>query len=127
MSIVSVYAVFGSDEEARRIGRTVVEERLAACVNILGDCHSIYSWQGKIEEAGEVAAIFKTTAARADILIARIAELHSYEVPAITAWPVAAAHASYADWVEAETLAVREGGPGALRRGSSNRAIRSSS
>ena len=71
--IVSVYAVFASDEEARRIGRAMIEQRLAACVNIIGRCHSIYRWEGKTEQADEVAAIFKTAAAQADALIAAIA------------------------------------------------------
>jgi periplasmic divalent cation tolerance protein len=97
--IVSVYATFPSEEEAKRIGRTLVEERLAACVNILGACHSIYRWEGKIEEAGEVAAIFKTAADGAQALIARLADLHSYDVPAAVVWPVGAAPDDYRDWV----------------------------
>ena len=101
--IVSVYAVFGSDEEARRIARLVVEERLAACANILAPCHSIYRWQGKIEEAAEVPAIFKTAAETAPKLVARIAALHSYEVPAIAVWPIEEAIPAYAEWVKAET------------------------
>ncbi|HEV2079178.1 MAG TPA: divalent-cation tolerance protein CutA [Allosphingosinicella sp.] len=100
--IVSVYSTFGSDEEARRIGRQVVEERLAACVNILGPCHSIYRWQGQIEEAGEVAAIFKTAAGKAEALVARIAELHSYDVPAAVVWPIADASQAYTAWVTEE-------------------------
>ena len=100
MSVVTVTALFANEEEARTIGRTVVEERLAACVNIGGAVHSIYHWQGDIEETSEVAASFKTTAAMADALIARIAELHSYEVPCIYATPVEQLLASYADWVE---------------------------
>jgi len=101
--LVSVYAVFADEEEARHVARTVVEERLAACANILGGCRSIYRWKGAIEETDEVAAIFKTRAGRAEALIARIAALHSYDVPAAVAWPVANAHPAYADWVEAET------------------------
>lgn len=97
--IVSVYATFPNDEEARRIGRLMIEGRLAACVNILGACHSIYRWEGRIEEAEEVAAIFKTRAATAPQLIARIAELHSYDVPAAIAWPIAEAWNPYAAWV----------------------------
>lgn len=100
MSVVTVTAMFADAEEAGRIGRTVVEERLAACVNIGAAVHSIYHWRGSIEEAGEVAASFKTTAAMAATLIARIAELHSYEVPCIYAAPVNQLLASYADWVE---------------------------
>ena len=100
MTIVSVYAVFANQAEAEQIGRTVVEERLAACINILGLCRSIYRWQGKVEAAEEVPAILKTDAAHIDALIARIAELHSYAVPAITIWPVHKALAAYAEWVE---------------------------
>jgi periplasmic divalent cation tolerance protein len=100
--IVSVYATFGSDEEARRIARIAVEERLAACANILGPLHSIYRWKDKIEEAGEVAALFKTREEAAQSLVARIAELHSYDVPAAVVWPVADAVPAYAEWVRAE-------------------------
>jgi len=100
MSVVTVTAFFATEEEARRVGRAVVEERLAACANIGGAVHSIYHWQGSIEEAGEVAASFKTTAAMADALIVRIAELHGYDVPCIFAEPVGKLLAAYADWVE---------------------------
>jgi periplasmic divalent cation tolerance protein len=100
VTIVSVYAVFADAEEAARIGRLVVEERLAACVNMLGPVRSIYRWQGAVEEASEAAAIFKTTRARADTLVERIAALHSYEVPCVAVWPLERSLASYADWVE---------------------------
>jgi len=93
MSVVSLYCVFGNAEEAERIGRTVVEERLAACINILAPCRSIYRWDSRIEQADEVPALLKTTAAAADRLIARIADLHSYAVPAITVWPLDRLHA----------------------------------
>ena len=97
--IVSVYAVFASDEEARRIGREMVERRLAACVNILGPCHSIYRWRGEIEEGPEVTAIFKTDGRSSDALVAAIAERHSYDVPAIAVWPIAATTDDYRSWV----------------------------
>ncbi|HYD13100.1 MAG TPA: divalent-cation tolerance protein CutA [Allosphingosinicella sp.] len=100
--IVSVYAVFADANEAQRIARTVVEEKLTACANILGPCHSIYRWQGAVEEADEVTAIFKARADQAEELTARIAALHSYEVPAIAVWPVESAWPAYANWVEAE-------------------------
>jgi len=101
-AIVSVYATFASEEEARRIARRLVEERLAACANILVPCISIYRWQGRIEEAAEVPAIFKTRADAAERLVERIAELHSYDVPAAVVWPIAAAIPDYARWVVAE-------------------------
>jgi periplasmic divalent cation tolerance protein len=101
--IVTVYATFPSEEEAMRIARLLVEERLAACANILGPCRSIYRWQGKVEDAREVAALFKTGTDGADALIARLAELHSYDLPAAMAWPIEAAHPPYEKWVLAET------------------------
>ena len=101
MSTVSVYVVFANADEAERIGRAVIEERLAACVNILGDVRSIYHWRGALETSDEVAAIFKTATARADALMTRIAGLHSYEVPCIVTWNIEKILGSYADWVEA--------------------------
>lgn len=101
--IVALYAVFASREEAERIGRAMVEQRLAACVNILGPCRSIYRWQGAVEEAEEVAAIFKTALPRVEALMAAIHAAHSYDVPAIVQLPIAASHAAYRDWVIAET------------------------
>ena len=100
MSVISVYTIFADAAEAERVGKTMVEERFAACVNILGPIRSIYRWQGEIEHAEEVAAIFKTSEARADDLIARIAGLHSYDVPCIAAWPIDRILGSYAAWVQ---------------------------
>jgi len=60
MSVVSIYAVFADSDEAERIGRQIIEERLAACTNILPPIRSIYRWKGKIDTADEVAAILKT-------------------------------------------------------------------
>lgn len=97
--IVTVYATFAEEDEAARIARTLVEERLAACANILGPCRSIYRWKGKVEDAEEVAVLFKTTAGGAEALIARLAALHSYDVPAAVVWPIAAALEAYAGWV----------------------------
>lgn len=100
MTVVTVYAVFANAAEAEAIGRAVIEERLAACVNILAPCRSIYRWEDKIETVGEVPALFKTTLDKADALIARVAELHSYDTPAIVVWPIAKLLAGYGDWVD---------------------------
>ena len=100
MSIVSVYAIFANREEAERIGRQMVEERLAACVNIMGPCRSIYRWRGAVETADEVAAIFKTTDRQAELLMTRIAGLHSYEVPCVVVWQIDKLLGDYAEWVE---------------------------
>jgi periplasmic divalent cation tolerance protein len=103
-SIVSVYATFASEEEARRIARQLVEARLAACANILAPCHSLYRWQGRIEEAAEVPVIFKTRADAAARLVEEIGSLHSYDVPAAVVWPIAEAIPDYARWVAEEVL-----------------------
>jgi periplasmic divalent cation tolerance protein len=103
MSVISVYAVFADAVEAERIGRQMVEERLAACVNIIGPVSSIYRWKGAVETADEVAAIFKTSDRQADALISRIAALHSYDVPCVITWPIDKILGNYADWVEDST------------------------
>ena len=100
MSVVSVYAVFANAEEAERIGRAVVEQGLAACINILSPVRSIYRWKGKIETAEEVAAIFKTHHWQSDALVERIAAMHSYDVPCIAVWPIDKILGRYAEWVE---------------------------
>jgi periplasmic divalent cation tolerance protein len=100
MSVVSVYCIFANADEAERIGRTVIEEGLAACINVLAPCRSIYRWQGGIETADEVPAILKTTTAMSDPLMARIASLHSYDVPCIAVWPIEKLLLSYSEWVE---------------------------
>lgn len=103
MSVVSVYAMFADAAEAEHIGRQMVEERLAACINILGPVRSVYRWKGAVETADEVAAIFKTSDRQADALITRIAALHSYDVPCVVTSPIDKILGSYADWVEGST------------------------
>ena len=103
MTVISVYAVFANVEEAERIGRQVVDERLAACINILPAVRSVYRWKGAVEESNEAAAILKTSDERADALITRIAGLHSYDVPCIVSSSVDKILGSYADWVEDST------------------------
>ena len=100
MSVVTVYATFTYAGQAQTIAEVVVEERLAACVNILQPCRSIYRWEGKVETATETPALFKTTSDKADALISRIKELHSYDIPAIVVWPIERLSAEFADWVE---------------------------
>ena len=87
-------------DEAERIGRIVVDDRLAACANIFPAVRSIYRWKGKVETADEVVAIFKTHHWRSDALMERIAMLHSYDVPCIVAWPIEKILGPYAEWVE---------------------------
>ena len=102
-AIVTVYATFADADEAERIARALVDERLAACANILGACRAIYRWKGAVEKGDEIAALFKTRADKAERLIARLSELHSYDVPAAMVWPIADALPAYAQWVRDET------------------------
>lgn len=97
--IATVYAIFADADEAERIGRAMIEAGHAACINILAPCRSIYRWKEEIETAQEVPALFKTSADKVDALIAAIAAMHSYDVPAITAWPIIRAGPGYAEWV----------------------------
>ncbi|MBN9463611.1 MAG: divalent-cation tolerance protein CutA [Burkholderiales bacterium] len=90
---------------ASRIAQVLVEERLAACVNILGACRSVYRWQGAIEHAEEVPLLVKTTRRRHAACRQRLKELHPYEVPEIVTVSPAAVWPAYADWAIAETRA----------------------
>ena len=90
-------------ERALAIARALVQRRLAACVNVLGDCTSVYRWQGEIEEAGEVPLLVKTRATRYPELEAAIRELHPYELPEIVAVPIVRGLPEYLDWVAEET------------------------
>ncbi|NBS63924.1 MAG: divalent-cation tolerance protein CutA [Betaproteobacteria bacterium] len=90
-------------DTAQTIARALVTERLAACVNVLAPCVSIYRWQGEIEEASEVPMLIKTTRRRWVALEARLRELHPYEVPELIALSPAAVSPAYASWVLAQT------------------------
>lgn len=98
--VALVYSLFGSAEKAQAMARIAVEERLA---NILAPCTSVYAWKDMLEQAVEVPVLFKTAADCRDALIARIAELHDYDVPAILAWPADAALPPFAAWIEGQT------------------------
>ena len=105
--LATIYVTCASEDEAATIARALVEEGLAACGNILGGIRSIYSWQGKVQDEGEVAMLLKTTPARVDEAMARIAALHSYDEPCIEVWPVEGAAEGFSAWVEAQTAKVR--------------------
>ena len=89
-------------DTAQRLARILVEERLAACVSLLPGAVSTYRWQGRVEQATEVQLLAKTPADRRDALMARLAELHPYELPEILAVETAAGLPAYLDWVTAE-------------------------
>lgn len=91
-------------EAARTLADFVVSARLAACVNILAPCRSIYRWQGKVEDAQEVPLLIKTTADRYPALEAAIRSHHPYELPEIIAVPIERGLPAYLSWVAAETI-----------------------
>ena len=96
-----VYVTVENEAEAKLIARTVVEERLAACANLLGGIHSVYWWEGKLCEGAEVALVLKTSAARKAELIDRIKQLHSYDCPCIVCLPIADGNPDFLGWIDA--------------------------
>ena len=99
-----VRTTFGNADEAARIARMMIEDRLAACVS-LAPTHSIYRWQGEIEAEEETEALFKTTLDRAAALKAAIGAQHSFDQPVIESWEVDVDPA-VADWIYRETAKV---------------------
>ena len=105
MTDVSIVLVtVGNEEEARKIGRTLVEEQLIACANIIPRIHSIYRWKGEIRTDEEFLMIMKTRTAFFPCLKRRVRELHSYELPEIVAFPVEQGLQDYLDWVFENTV-----------------------
>ena len=90
-------------KEAVRLARTLVEERLAACANLLPRVTSFYWWEGKLNRDPETLIVFKTTPRRVPKLLKRLKDLHSYQVPEFLALPVREANPDYARWVHLET------------------------
>jgi periplasmic divalent cation tolerance protein len=104
---ILVYITCANKQEARRIGKKLVEERLAACVNILNGMESIYSWEGKINSAKECVLIAKTRATLTKKLMARVKSLHSYDCPCIVIFPITAGNPEFLKWIEMETVSHR--------------------
>ncbi|MDX2222556.1 MAG: divalent-cation tolerance protein CutA [Rhodospirillaceae bacterium] len=100
---VMAYITAGSDAEAETIAAALVEEKLAACVNVLGQVASIYRWRGEIEQAREIVLLAKTRTALFDRLRDKVKSLHSYDTPCIVAYPILDGYAPYLDWIRAET------------------------
>jgi periplasmic divalent cation tolerance protein len=94
-----VYITTSGVEEAERIGSVLVEERLAACVNILPGMKSIYWWEGAMETSQEAVLIAKTNDERLQALIDKASEIHSYDCPAIVALPIERGYDPYLVWI----------------------------
>lgn len=98
-----LYVTAASKEEALRIGRALVTERLVACANVIPGMQSVYRWQGVVEEAEETVLIAKTRANLAEEVVARVKALHSYDVPCAVVYGMANGLPAYLDWIDAST------------------------
>lgn len=105
---VIVLTTWPADADAEVFARTIVEERLAACVNLSAPITSVYRWQGTVEQAAERQIIIKTTRARVEALKTRLHELHWYEVPELIVLPVTEGSEAYLTWISDSTAAVPE-------------------
>jgi periplasmic divalent cation tolerance protein len=99
-----VLGTFPDAESAQRIGRTLVEEKLAACVNILPKIDSIYRWKEAIETSSEILVLIKSTTWKYQLLEARIRELHPYEVPEIISIRIDSGNTEYLRWIEQSVI-----------------------
>jgi periplasmic divalent cation tolerance protein len=100
---IVIYITTGSVNEAKKIGRALVEEKLAACSNIISPIRSIYSWQGKICDDKEALMILKTRKKLFNQIVKRVEKLHSYDVPEIIAMPIIEGSSKYLSWLNEET------------------------
>lgn len=98
-----LYITAGSRDEAKKIGRALVEDRLAACANVIDGMESVYWWQGKLTEDREAVLIVKSRADDVSAVTARVKALHSYSVPCVVALPILDGNPAYLDWLGAET------------------------
>ena len=98
-----VFCTVDSADAARKLARRLVQDRLAACVNIIENVTSVYKWEDRIEEDAELMLVIKTRDSRLQELMDRISELHPYDVPEILSWPVEKGSKAYLDWVVSET------------------------
>lgn len=103
MTACLVYMTAETPDQAREIGRRLVEDRLVACVNIIEGMTSLYWWQGAVEEGAETVMIAKTRDDLVARLTDRVKELHSYDCPCVVAVPIGAGNPDFLSWIEAET------------------------
>ena len=102
MSVNFIYMTASSKAEAQKIGKALVDSRLAACVNILDNMQSIYRWEEKIQEDSEVVLIAKTTETLVPRLIDKVKSLHSYDCPCIVSLPVLDGYPPFLEWIKSE-------------------------
>ena len=100
---IVVFVTASSVEEGQKIGRTLVEERLVACINIISPIQSIFHWQGKVSDERETLLMAKTKEPLFNDIVVRVKQLHSYKVPEIIAIPIIDGSQDYLNWVSEET------------------------
>ena len=105
MTAMLMYSTAPTKDEALRIARTVVDERLAACANVIAGVTSMYWWEGSVQEDVEAVIIMKTRADLVEALTSRVRDLHSYQCPCVVAVPIEGGNAEFLAWIAAETLA----------------------
>ena len=98
-----IYVTAANPEQAKAIGEALVQERLAACANVLAPVSSIYWWQGQVQHDTEAVLIAKTEAALVERVIARVKALHSYTVPCVVSLPIEAGNPDFLKWIADET------------------------
>lgn len=103
MTAVFAYVTTKDREEALRIGKALVDARMAACANILDGMQSIYMWEGKVEEAKETVLLIKTDASRSQDIIDKVKEMHSYACPCVAIWPLTGGNPDYLEWIRRES------------------------
>lgn len=99
---IVVFSNCPSEEEARRVAKSLVEARVAACVNIVPGVSSIYHWKGAIEEESEWMLVIKSTREQFETLSAELRKIHSYQVPEVIAIPIVDGNGEYLDWIGRE-------------------------
>jgi periplasmic divalent cation tolerance protein len=96
---VIVLSAVGAQPDAERIARALVEERVAACVNIVPGVVSVYRWKGVVEKEDELLLVIKTIGERVEQLKARLLQLHPYELPEVVVIPIGGGHGAYLEWI----------------------------
>ena len=101
-SAVLVWCPFPDKQSARNVATLLLDERLIACANIIGEIESLFEWKGEVGQEIEVAVLFKTTSARSEILISRLGEVHPYDTPAILGWTADKTYPDTLAWLKEE-------------------------
>lgn len=104
MTAIIAYVTTKDREEALRIGKSLVDDRLAACVNVMDGMQSVFRWQGRVEESSETVLIVKSVESRAQAIIDRVKSMHSYECPCVAIWPLTSGNPEYLEWIRKESV-----------------------